>query len=104
MCSYRHPRRSPFEALKFLLVFDESAEFWAELLKMGGAASTCNHEVDSNSPGKFNSLMSLACFRLLYKHSCNAKKHDENANIHLLCVSQWGSVARVLGVLVVLKM
>ncbi|XP_035272412.1 TP53-binding protein 1 isoform X3 [Anguilla anguilla] len=45
-----HPRRSPFEALKVLLVFDESAEFWTDLLKMGGAASVCNHEGDSNSP------------------------------------------------------
>ncbi|KAG9352308.1 hypothetical protein JZ751_020721 [Albula glossodonta] len=45
-----HPRRSPFEALKVLLVFEEPSEFWANLLRLGGATSVCHHRADSNSP------------------------------------------------------
>ncbi|XP_036399945.1 TP53-binding protein 1 [Megalops cyprinoides] len=46
-----HPRRSPFNALKVLLVFEEPTEFLADLLKMGGAVSVCHHKADSDSPG-----------------------------------------------------
>ncbi|KAJ8412991.1 hypothetical protein AAFF_G00105730 [Aldrovandia affinis] len=45
-----HSHRSPFQDLKVLLVFAEPTEFWADVLRMGGATSTCHHKVESSSP------------------------------------------------------
>uniref|UniRef100_A0A3P8XAH1 TP53-binding protein 1 n=1 Tax=Esox lucius TaxID=8010 RepID=A0A3P8XAH1_ESOLU len=53
-----HPRCSPFKALRVLLVFEESAELWSQLLTMGGAASVRLHQADKDSSdipkGKFD--------------------------------------------------
>ncbi|XP_041091463.1 TP53-binding protein 1-like isoform X5 [Polyodon spathula] len=38
-----HPRRSPFQSLKILLVSDRPLELWADLLMMGGASSVRQH-------------------------------------------------------------
>ncbi|KAK1160808.1 hypothetical protein AOXY_G19633 [Acipenser oxyrinchus oxyrinchus] len=40
-----HPRRSPFQSLKILLVSDRPLELWADLLMMGGASSVRQHNV-----------------------------------------------------------
>ncbi|KAJ8340318.1 hypothetical protein SKAU_G00349510 [Synaphobranchus kaupii] len=81
-----HPRRSPFEALKVLLVFDESTEFWAELLKMGGAASVCNHQVDGNSPDDFADTLDL----VVSNQSCPPSVQKRAASLELPVLSpEW---------------
>ncbi|KAJ7994790.1 hypothetical protein DPEC_G00253120 [Dallia pectoralis] len=53
-----HPRCSPFKALRVLLVFEESADLWSQLLTMSGAASVRQHQADKDSSdipkGKFD--------------------------------------------------
>ncbi|XP_045564951.1 TP53-binding protein 1 isoform X3 [Salmo salar] len=53
-----HPRCSPFKALRVLLVFEEPAELWSELLMMSGASSVRQHQAEKDSSdipvGKFD--------------------------------------------------
>ncbi|XP_055774518.1 TP53-binding protein 1 [Salvelinus fontinalis] len=53
-----HPRCSPFKALRVLLVFEEPAELWSELLMMNGASSVRQHQAEKDSSdipvGKFD--------------------------------------------------
>ncbi|XP_061100902.1 TP53-binding protein 1 isoform X2 [Conger conger] len=89
-----HPRRSPFQALKVLLVFDKSAEFWAELLKMGGAASTCNHEVDSSSPDYFADTLDV----VVSSQSCPPSVLNRAASLGLPVLSpEWVIQSLVCG-------
>lgn len=50
----RHPRCSPFKALRVLLVFEEPAELWSELLMMSGASSVRQHQAEKDSSGTYN--------------------------------------------------
>uniref|UniRef100_A0A1A8JNV1 TP53-binding protein 1 n=1 Tax=Nothobranchius kuhntae TaxID=321403 RepID=A0A1A8JNV1_NOTKU len=44
-----HPRSSPFKALRVLLVFEKTAELWAQLMTMGGASSVRHFQPNKDS-------------------------------------------------------
>lgn len=48
---FRHPRCSPFKALRVLLVFEKPVELWAQLITMGGASSVRQLQADQDSSG-----------------------------------------------------
>ncbi|KAM6943544.1 TP53-binding protein 1 [Xenentodon cancila] len=68
-----HPRSSPFKALRVLLVFEQPAELWAQLMTMGGASSVCQFQPDKDSSdipaGKYDVVVTDdACPPLLEKN------------------------------------
>ncbi|XP_062260941.1 TP53-binding protein 1 isoform X3 [Platichthys flesus] len=67
-----HPRCSPFRSLRLLLVFEEPAELWAQLITMGGASSVRQlqgDKEDSDVPaGKYDAVVTdHACPPLVEK-------------------------------------
>lgn len=47
----RHPRCSPFNALRVLLVFEKPEDLWAQLLTMSGASSVRHFQADKDGSG-----------------------------------------------------
>lgn len=66
----RHPRCSPFKALRVLLVFEEPAELWSELLMMSGASSVRQHQAEKDSSGTYNtcSPVPALCLQINYQN------------------------------------
>lgn len=65
----RHPRCSPFKALRVLLVFEEPAELWSELLMMSGASSVRQHQAEKDSSGTYSTIHDLAlCLKMNYQN------------------------------------
>ncbi|XP_035009072.1 TP53-binding protein 1 isoform X3 [Hippoglossus stenolepis] len=67
-----HPRCSPFKSLRVLLVFEQPAELWAQLVTMGGASSVRQLQADkdcSDVPaGKYDAVVTdHACPPLVEK-------------------------------------
>lgn len=69
-CLIRHPRCSPFKALRVLLVFEEPAELWSELLMMSGASSVRQHQAEKDSSGTYNTWSSTVLENELSKQTC----------------------------------
>ncbi|XP_053276471.1 TP53-binding protein 1 [Pleuronectes platessa] len=67
-----HPRCSPFRSLRLLLVFEEPAELWAQLVTMGGASSVRQLQGDEDGSdvpaGKYDAVVTdHACPPLVEK-------------------------------------
>lgn len=62
-CPLRHPRCSPFKALRVLLVFEDPAEHWAQLMTLGGASSVRLFQADGDGSGTWSASRSTATRR-----------------------------------------
>ncbi len=57
----RHPRCSPFKALRVLLVFEKPVEIWAQLITMGGGSSVRQFQADKDGSGTPQHDVQIMC-------------------------------------------
>lgn len=73
-----HPRCKPFEALRVLLVFEESEELWVQLLTLSGALSVRHYQAGKDSSdipaGKFDVVVTDGACPPLVEKSVTSQK------------------------------